>query len=45
MDGEVFDKEVGLLVEIVNGDMLNVVDAVKVVLNWDDDEFSKVKVG
>ena len=40
MDGKVFDKEVGLLVEIVNGDMLNVVDAVKMVPNWDDDEFS-----
>ena len=40
MDGEVFKKEVGLLVEIVNGDMLNVVDAVKMVPNWDDDEFS-----
>ena len=40
MDGKVFDKEVGLLVEIVNGDMLNVADAVKVVPNWDDDEFS-----
>ena len=40
MDGEVFDKEVGLFVEIVNGDMLNVFDAVKLVPNWNDDEFS-----
>ena len=45
MDGEVCDKEVGLFVEIVNGDILNVVGAVKMVPNWDDDEFSQVEVG
>ena len=38
---EVFD----LLVEVVNGDVLDVFDAIKVVPNGDDDKFSKVEKG
>ena len=34
-----------MLVEVVNGDVLDVFDAIKVVPNRDDDKFSKVKVG
>ena len=40
VDRKVFDKEVGLLVEIISGDIWDVVDAIKVVPNRDDNEFS-----
>ena len=31
--------------EVVNGHVLDVVDAVGLLPDWDDDEFSEVKVG
>ena len=31
--------------EVVNGHVLDVVDAVRLLPDWDDDEFSEVKVG
>ena len=45
VDRKVFDEEVGLLVEIVDGDVLDVVGAIEVVPSRDDNEFSLVEVG
>ena len=45
VNGKGLDEVVGLLVEVVNGDVLDVFDAIKVVPNRDDDKFSKVEKG
>ena len=45
VNGKGFDVVVGLLVEVVNGDVLDVFDAIAVVPNRNDDKFSKVEKG
>ena len=45
MNGEVFDKKDGLPVEVVSGDVLDVVDTVGLMPDWNDDKFSEVKIG
>ena len=45
VNGKGLDEVVGLLVEVVNGDVLDVFDAIKVVPNRNDDKFSKVEKG
>ena len=45
VDGTNADEVFDLLVEVVNGDVLDVFDAIKVVPNRNDDKFSKVEKG
>ena len=45
MNRKVFDQEDGLPVEVVSGDVLDVVGTVRLMPNRDDNEFRKVKVG
>ena len=45
VNGKSVDEVLGLLEEVVNGDVLDVFDAIKVVPNKNDDKFSKVEKG
>ena len=45
VNGKNVDEVFDLLVEVVNGDVLDVFDAIAVVPNRNDDKFSKVEEG
>ena len=45
VNGKSVDEVFDLLVEVVNGDVLDVFDAIAVVPNRNDDKFSKVEKG
>ena len=45
VNGKNADEVFDLLVEVVNGDVLDVFDAIAVVPNRNDDKFSKVEEG
>ena len=45
VNGKSVDEVFNLLIEVVNGDVLDVFDAIAVVPNRNDDKFSKVEEG
>ena len=44
MEGEVSEEGDGVAVERLRGDVLNVSCAVKLLPNWDDEKFCKIKI-